>query len=273
MRSIEVLVAAMNQKDAGLYYKLGLKTNAVIGNQTDSYWYQEYSIEGNTVKVVSTKERGVGKNRNTALLHASGDICLIGDEDLIYSPDYREMVGQAFDELPEADIIVFHIVNLKDPKQRQITRIKKVGYFNFARFGACQVAFKKDSVLKANIWFSLLFGGGAKYSSGEDTLFLREALSKGLKIYTYPQKIADAIQETSTWFTGYHEKFFFDKGVLMANSFPKMKYIAGLYIAARFRANSGFSYLKAIKFVFNGINAFKDGVSYEQWKEKAADCE
>lgn len=256
MYTIEVLIVAVNQKDAELYYKLGLKTNTIIANQTDSYWYKEYNIDGNTVKVISTNDRGVGKNRNIALLNASADICILGDDDLIYADDYPQMVNKVFDELPDADIIVFHIVNLKYPNKRIITKVERVGYFNFARYGACRVAFKRKSILRANIWFSLLYGGGAKYSSGEDTLFLGEAYRKGLKIYTYPKKIADAVQETSSWFNGYNEKFFIDKGVLLANLFPRMKYIVGLKMAIQFKKRSNYSYIKAIRLVFKGIKEF-----------------
>jgi glycosyltransferase involved in cell wall biosynthesis len=275
MRTIEVLVAAMNQKDAGLYYKLGLKTNTVIANQTDSYWYKEYNLEGNTVKVVSTNDRGVGKNRNVALLKATADLCIIADEDLTYSPDYQEVVRRAFKELPEADIIIFQIDCLEAPNsllvdKRSITEIKRVGLFNFARYGAAGIVFRRESVLKANIYFSLLYGGGAKYSSGEDSLFLREALKKGLKIYTYPKKLADARQETSTWFRGYTEKFFYDKGVILANMFPKLKYLFGLYMARRYKTKCEYTYWNTLKLVFGGIKGFRDGASYDEWKEKTA---
>lgn len=273
MRSLEVLIATMNQTDVGLYKQMGITTNAVIANQTDSDWSQEHIIDGNAVKVVSTKDRGVGKNRNLALLNASADLCLIGDDDLVYTPDYQEIIRRAFDELPDADMIVFDIVNLNSPDKRVITKIEKVRLFNFARHGAPKIVFKRASLLKANIWFSLLYGGGAKYSSGEDSLFLREALKKGLKIYTYPKVIAAARQETSTWFTGYTEKFFFDKGALIANLFPKLNYIAGFYIALRFKPQSQFSYRQALKYVFMGIKAFGKGASYDEWKEKVAHCQ
>lgn len=256
MKKIEVLIATMNQTDDSLYDKLKLQTDAIIANQTDSYWYKEYDRNGKTLKIISTADRGVGKNRNIALLNASADICILGDDDLLYADDYPQMVSKAFDELPDADIIVFHIVNLKHPNKRIITKISRVGYFNFARYGTCRIAFKRDSLLKANIWFSLLYGGGAKYSAGEDTLFLGEAYRKGLRIYTHPGKIADAIQETSSWFEGYNEKFFIDKGVLLANVFPKMKYIVGLKMAMQFKKKSDFSYLQAIRLVFKGIKEF-----------------
>lgn len=270
MRSIEMLIVTMNQKGVELYFSLGLKTKAVIANQTDNYCYEEFNIDGNIVKLVSTNDQGVGKNRNMALLNASADICVLGDDDLDYHPDYPKIISEAFDNLPDADIIVFDIMNLQNPNNR-ITNIKRVGLLNFARYGAVRIGFKRESILKANIWFSLLYGGGAKYSSGEDTLFLREALKKGLRIYTYPKKIADAKQDCSTWFTGYNAKFFFDKGILLANLFPVLKHLMGIYFAIRFRTTSQFSLRQSINYIFNGIKGFKGGISYDQWKEKTSD--
>jgi len=269
MYSIEVLIAAMNQKNADLYHRLGLKTDAVIANQTDHYGYEEYHLNGKTVKVISTNDRGVGKNRNTAFLHASADICLIGDDDLTYQPDYAEIIQQAFEELPNADMIVFNLTNSLSPDKRIITKISRVHLYNFLRYGAPRIAFRRTSLLKANIWFSLLYGGGTKYSSGEDNLFLREALAKGMKIYTYPRKIAETKQETSSWFKGFNEKYFFDRGVLIANAFPKMKHFAAFYTALHLRSISELSVQHTLRSLLWGIEGFRDGVTYEEWKEKA----
>jgi glycosyltransferase involved in cell wall biosynthesis len=271
MYSIEVLVAAMNQKNADLYQRLGLRTDAVIANQTDHFGYEEYHLNGNTVKVISTNERGVGKNRNMALLNASADICLLGDDDLTYQPDYAEIIQEAFAELPDADMIIFNLTDATSPDKRIITKISRVRLHNFLRYGAPRIAFRRMSLLKANIWFSLLYGGGTKYSSGEDNLFLREALARGLKIYTYPRKIAETQQETSSWFKGFNEKYFFDRGVLIANAFPQMKHFAVFYTALHLKSISELSIRQTLRSLLRGIKAFKDGITYEEWKEKTAD--
>ncbi|HAZ18610.1 MAG TPA: hypothetical protein DCY75_00365, partial [Clostridiales bacterium] len=50
-----------------------------------------------------------------------------------------------------------------------------------------------------------------------DTLFLHSCLQKGLKIYAVPDSIATLSDEReSTWFRGYNEKYYYDKGVLFA---------------------------------------------------------
>ena len=64
--------------------------------------------------------------------------------------------------------------------------------------------------------FSLLFGGGAKYSNGEDSIFIRDCLKKKLRATAVPVTIGKEVPRPSTWFSGYNEKFFFDRGVLYA---------------------------------------------------------
>ena len=71
---VEVLVACMNQKDDSLYQKMNLQTDAVLANQCDEYSYREFVQEDNSVvKLISTADRGVGKNRNKALLNSTGE--------------------------------------------------------------------------------------------------------------------------------------------------------------------------------------------------------
>ena len=79
---------------------------------------------------------------------------------------------------------------------------------------AVSFAVRRDSLLASGSTFSLLFGGGAKYSNGEDSLFLAEFLRKGYKVYTAPVTIGREEAGDSTWFHGYNEKFFHDRGVL-----------------------------------------------------------
>lgn len=57
--------------------------------------------------------------------------------------------------------------------------------------------------------------------SGEDSLFLRDAFKAGLKIRTSTKLIAKVYNDDSTWFTGYDEKFFIDKGKLAKALFPR----------------------------------------------------
>ena len=58
------------------------------------------------------------------------------------------------------------------------------------------------------------WGGGARDSNGEDSLFLHDCLKKGLHIYADTAVLGREVYRESTWFHGYNEKFFADRGVL-----------------------------------------------------------
>ena len=67
MSRVQVLMVTMNRKDFSLINKLNIRCDAVIANQADTEAVWEMSTAEQKVKMVTTKTRGVGKNRNVAL--------------------------------------------------------------------------------------------------------------------------------------------------------------------------------------------------------------
>src|SRR5699024_10448407 len=113
-------------------------------------------------------------------------------------------------------IIMFNVPIHKENGDT-IVKVKKnerVRFYNSLRYGTVNIAFKKDSIIKKDVFFSLLFGGGARYGSGEDSLFIINSLKKGMKIYSCTEVIAEINDNGSTWFEGYNKKYFFDRGAL-----------------------------------------------------------
>ncbi len=56
------------------------------------------------------------------------------------------------------------------------------------------------------------FGAGARFGMAEENIFLFDALKKGLHIYYVPVRIAELTETESTWFKGYTEEFFRNRG-------------------------------------------------------------
>lgn len=223
---IEVLVAAMNQNIVELIKKMNLSTDAIIINQCDKFSYEEVQGKINDknflIKAYSLKERGVGLSRNSAFMRADRDICLFSDEDIRYVDDYETLIIKEFEQNPHADMIMFEVEREEERVTCHITERKRVRQYNCGRYGAVNIAVKRNKLLEKKITFSLLFGGGAKYSAGEDSLFIKECLDKGLKIYTAPIPIGREEESPSSWFQGYHKKFFIDRGVLYHYLYGKM---------------------------------------------------
>lgn len=212
--TLQVLVAAVKQNTHDLAARMNLKTDAIIINQDDYFGYEEIHLDNSLIKAYTFAERGVGLSRNNALFRATGDIVLFSDEDIILNSSYADMILKEFAACPSADMILF---NVKVDKRRSTYRHadhKRVRWYNYGRYPTYCIAARTKKLHSANISFSLLFGGGARYSNGEDSLFLHDCLKKGLKIYGSPKNIGREEYRESTWFEGYNEKFFYDRGVL-----------------------------------------------------------
>lgn len=226
--TIQTLVSAVKQNMDSIADTMHLETDAVVINQCEVNDYQEYEHKGHKICCYSFKERGVGLSRNNALLRATADIVLFSDEDIRYYEGYSDKVLEAFEKHPDADMIMFNFDVIEDRATYHIDSECRVTKLNCGRYPTYSVAVRREAVVKANVTFNLLFGGGAKYSCGEDSLFIMECIKKGLKAYALPITLGSEEPRPSTWFNGYNEKFFYDRGVLYVPLYGRLAKPLGL---------------------------------------------
>lgn len=214
MKKVQVLVAAMNQHDYSLLNKMNIQSDVIVANQSDFNRVDVFDYKGNQAIYLNFEERGVGLNRNNALMRATGDICIFADDDMEYNNNYVDIVVNAFENQPDADVIIFNIVG-RDVGKNLTTRKKRINYFNYLRFGTARIAVKLRPIRENAIYFNQCFGGGTSISHGEDNLFLTACLNRKLKVYAVPDFIAKLKENReSTWSTGYGEKYVQDQGFL-----------------------------------------------------------
>lgn len=259
--SIQVLVASMFQNDFELPKQMNLSSDAVIGNQCGKNSDEEFDYNGFEIKYINRTERGVGLNRNNTLKHASSDLCVLADDDMVFYDNYVEIVEECFKRNPKADFLIFNIGEKQNSNRRANTKFKRVGIFNYMNYGAARFAFRRESVVRKDILFNLNFGGGTVHSCGEDSLFLRDCLAKKLKIFTAPYSLAYLTDKReSTWFKGYDEKYFYDKGYFLGTAHPKIGKIFARLLVFRhkeYQTDSKFSKKEIMRFIFNGIKDAK----------------
>lgn len=219
---VQVLASVMNCEAETITKKMNLDSDAIIINQCDCLGSKILEYRGKKVQFFSFPDRGIGRSRNEAILRSDGDICLFSDEDIVYEEGYEAAILREFENNPKADMILFNITVEEVRRTYHIEDRKRVHWYNCGRYGAVSFAIRRDSLLASGVMFSLLFGGGAKYSNGEDSLFLKEFMKKGYRVYTAPVTIGREVAEESTWFAGYNEKFFRDRGVLYHYLYGKL---------------------------------------------------
>ena len=214
-RNLEVLISALEKDPFKLAAHMNLECDAVIVDQTGRDHCFDFRTEnGLTVKVMESCDRGVGKSRNMALDLADSKIVLLSDDDIVYKKGYADSVLKAFSSNPGVDIILFNLDVTEGRRTYHIDNPTYVYKWSVGRYPAYAAALRLENIRSAGVRFSTLFGGGAKYSNGEDSLFFMDCLKAGLTIKAVPVSIGKEEPRKSTWFTGYNEKFFKDRGVL-----------------------------------------------------------
>ncbi len=212
--TVQLLVAAMHKEPLALAEEMHIESDAIIVSQGEEYGYEALTYKGHEIRYFAMAERGVGLSRNHALLRADREISLFADEDIVYEAGYAKAVTDAFQQYPDADMILFNVQASPGRETYHIDRPGRVSAWKCGRYPTYSFAVRTAVVHRLNITFSLLFGGGARYSNGEDSLFIRECIKKGMKVYKVPVLIGREKERQSTWFEGYNHKFFFDRGVL-----------------------------------------------------------
>lgn len=256
---MQLLVAAMNTEPFKLAEEMQMDSDAIVVNQTDRYAYEEIEYKGHKIRFFSMAERGVGLSRTHALLRADADVSLFADEDIVYVPGYEKLVLDAFGEHPDADMILFNVQAMPGRETYHIATTSRVRSYNCGRYPTYSMAVKTQEVHKRNITFSLLFGGGAKYSNGEDSLFIQECIKKGMKVYAVPVQIGAERERESTWFKGFNEKFFYDRGVLYQYLYGWLKKPMALRFLLKHRGKAfdEISLKKAWKIMCRGMKEAK----------------
>ncbi|HEL9629661.1 TPA: glycosyltransferase [Streptococcus suis] len=197
-----VLVATLNSENVPkLIEEMNLKAvDTIVINQSSTGKAGTIIEQNGQATIVHSERLGLSASRNEAISYAKNeDICQIADDDMIFVDNYKEIVENAYKEFPEADVIVFYV----DLENHAIARSSipkgRMHYLNAMRTSSVQISFKKSSLERVGLKFDERFGIGATYGSGEENILLFDALRKGLKLYSYPIKIASLRERASHW--------------------------------------------------------------------------
>ena len=269
MSAFEILCTTMHQKDFSKLKEMNIHSDVVFANQADRTELGELEFEGHRARMITTSTRGVGKNRNLAFLHAEGEICLLADDDVVYADDMEQRILREFEAHPDADLIIFHFTS-DDPTRPQgnYKETKRVRPWHRMPWPTFRIAFRLSAAKKANLWFTTLYGGGCVFPSGEDSMWLHDARKKGLRMYVSKETIGKVSYESSSWFTGYDEKYFYGKGAYHASVHPHSVWFWKQYARLRFRNFGTMSQKEKMKWFSNGAKGYRDMLSYKAFKEK-----
>ncbi|MGM9803437.1 MAG: glycosyltransferase family 2 protein [Muribaculaceae bacterium] len=210
------------------------------------------------VRVFSIEGKGLSRNRNNALKHAKGDVCLIADDDLTLLPEGLNVIITAFEQHPKLDIATFRYESKNHPKKYPRNsfdlRTFPKGYY----VNSIEIAFRRESV-QGKLWFDEHFGLGAPVlSAGEESVWMHDALAMGLRGQFYPVTIVRHDHATTS------ERNAFEKSVVMANAaylYVAMRHnnmlLRALLMAWRVSRKGNVTFTEALRWVKEGISYAK----------------
>lgn len=262
MGKIQVLVTTMGQRDLSKHTSMNLQTDVLFANQSDAYDYQNVTINGTKVELLTTATRGVSRNRNLAIIYSSVDAqyIMFADDDQILVDGYEKIVLDVFDRHPGAEAIKFCVdaVHARNLGKSYSGKFKKAHILSVTSCGVQGLVIKRDVLLKHNLHFNEYFGPGTPYYCGEDSIFLQDILKKGIRLYLSPIVISTIYETGSTWYEGYTEKYFCVNGMILAAIYPQIAYLLAIRSAFRFsrRADCQMKFKDIFKCYCKGIGDY-----------------
>lgn len=155
-------------------------------------------LKRNDIKIVTMNGRGLSRNRNNAICIASADICLIADDDCTYQQEYFLDVIHTFQTNPTLDIATFKMQQNHESKKYANHTFNLKQYPKGYYVSSIEIAFRRTSV-QGKLRFNELFGLGAPtLQSGEDNIFIHDALKMGLNCQFFPITIVEHNHPTTS---------------------------------------------------------------------------
>ena len=249
--TFDILIATMK----GNFFKkeTPIPTNAIIINQYDKEPYTNTTRKN----IYNFQEKGLSKSRNQAINISQADICLISDDDVMYLADINKTVIDGFTNNPEADIITFQV---QTPESTPFKEYKKEKFWHTKKsiMSVCsiEIAFKRNVIQEKNLKFDEQFGLGSTFPTGEENIFLSDALKKNLNILYIPKPIVVHPMESSG--NNYDSIALIEaKGAMFYRMFNMLGYMVSIVFTYKKYSSSTFSFKTFMLLMFGGISKYR----------------
>ena len=141
---LDILMSCMHQSDDALIQKSKITGSAVVINQCQREGFAQYG----KVAMYDTTERGLTRSRNMAISKSEADICLLSDDDEEFVADYEQKILTAYERLPQADVIIFKMVNRPAAFPDKVMELK---FPKTMHVSSWQISFRRESLLRTGV--------------------------------------------------------------------------------------------------------------------------
>lgn len=235
-----------------------LIVHQVIDGNEDLYKSIYSSLEVKGIKIIKMTGAGLSKSRNAGLKSTMSDYLLICDDDAAFESNLIKILQDAIHKFPDGDIFTF---KTKTPEGLPYKKYPDTIYVHSKRSSAkvssIEILIKKSFLEKSKLEFDERFGLGSLFPTGEEFIFLSEAIAAGAKVIYIPEYIVTHPALSSG--QRYSDDLIRSKGALFARTYgwkyPIVDFIFALKKFDHYKKEV--SFLKFLKLIFKGSIEFR----------------
>lgn len=152
--------------------------------------------------------QGLTKSRNNAIRLATGDICVIADDDVRYTNVYLDKILHIY-ENNQIDVACFKIdTGIGNPNYKKYPDAEvMINSIYTHNPSSIEITFLLKVILEKEILFDQRFGIGSSLAGGEESLFIYDAVSKDTIVKFFPYYIVKhPFESTIKTFSKYHQR-------------------------------------------------------------------
>lgn len=188
--TVEFLVSTMNRENLDFLKSMFSKItqsdfSVLVINQCNKITPPEISSKNKNIRCISTKETGISNSRNMAIKNATGDLCVICDDDTTFESDCVDILAKNALNSPDADLFTFKIITPEGSAYKSYPSASKfiTSKIENLSISSIEIAFRRDAIIKNNILFYNWLGLGTDFSGGEEVCFIKDCILSKLKVW------------------------------------------------------------------------------------------
>ncbi len=175
-------------------------------------------------RTIYTDQIGLSNSRNLGIKNSKEAICLLADDDVIYTSDFIQIILNAFNKNTNADVITFQAINELGHSFKDYPTIKKHNKRSISTINSFLIAFRRERIQINNVKFDSRFGLGSTFETGDEYIFLRNALDNKLNVIHCPKFILSHKSVSSGQAVG-KDKIIFARAAIFYKYYGFLSYI------------------------------------------------
>lgn len=262
MPELSILISTINERILQIPLHLFSHSNVeilIVHQITDGKNYDKFSsgMDTKKVKYIFLYQKGLSLSRNTALQHARGNYFWICDDDVIPRPDFYETILSVGAVNKNVDIYTFRIATNEGKLFKKYPADNSTYSKNsIAKVSSVELVLRKGWWEDNKVYFDTNFGLGSIFETGEEFIFLSDALLKKARIKHAGKVIA--MHPSLSSGRAYSEVLVKAKGAMIARVYRrKYVFINFAFALKKYREyKDQITFFQFLKYLHNGSRQY-----------------